>query len=122
MTFNFVGVAEALERVRRINVMPLYIKLRDEMFRELVVANVPEGDWDTVEGMLLCGLPVVIDEDGLDRREFAVCVEALLAGPCADDRRGRSKYEQDGHWVDRRHLEPGYELHQMSGILGGCRD
>ena len=48
----------------------------------------PDGDWDTVEGMLLCGLPVVIDEDGLDRREFAVWVEALLAGPCADDRRG----------------------------------
>ena len=68
--------------------MPLYIKLRGKTFRELVVANVPEGDWGRVEGMLLFGLPVVIDEDGLDGREFAVCVDAQLAGPCADARRG----------------------------------
>jgi len=88
MTFDFVGLAEAVERIRRINLMPQCIKLRGETFRALVVTNVPEGDWGKVEGMLLCGLPVVIDEDGLDRREFAVCVEALLAGPCADDRRG----------------------------------
>ena len=88
MIFDFVGLAEAVERVRRINMMPQCIKLRGETFRELMVANVPEGDWGTVEGMLLFGLPVVIDEDGLDGQEFAVCVEAPLAGPCADARRG----------------------------------
>ena len=77
-----------MERVRRVNVMPVYIKLRAKTFRELVVANVPEGDWGKVGGMLLFGLPVVIDEDGLDGQEFAVCVDAQLAGPCADARRG----------------------------------
>ena len=77
-----------MERVQRVNVMPQYIKLRGETFRELVVANVPEGDWGKVEGMLLFGLPVVIDEDGLEGREFAVCVNAQLAGPCADARLG----------------------------------
>ena len=88
MAFNFVGVAEAVERLRCVDVMPQCIKLRGETFRELVVANVPEGDWDRVDGMLLFGLPIVIDDNGLDGREFAVCVEAPLAGPCADARRG----------------------------------
>ena len=88
MTFNFADVVEAVEKLRCVDVMPQCIKLRGETFRELVVANVPEGDWGKVEGMLLFGLPVVIDEDGLDGREFAVCVDAQLAGPCADARRG----------------------------------
>ena len=88
MAFNFLGVAEAVERLRCVDVMPQCIKLRGETFRELVVANVAEGDWDTVEVMLLFGLPVVIDHNGMDGREFVVCVEAPLAGPCADARRG----------------------------------
>ena len=86
MAFNFVGVAEAVEMVRCVDVMPQCIKLRGETFRALVVANVAEGDWERVDGMLLFGMPVVIDEDGLDGREFAVCLEVQLAGPCADAR------------------------------------
>ena len=97
MTFNFVGVAEAVERLRCVDMMPQRIKLRGETFRALVVATVVEGGWDKVDGMLVFGLPVVIEEDGLDGREFAVCVKASLTGHCADARRGRSKYKQDGH-------------------------
>ena len=85
---NLAAIEEAVHQVRSINVAPVQIHVRAEGFRQLVAAIWPKEIWDSVQGMIINGLPVVVVEDGLKGQEFAVCLIVEIDGPCADARRG----------------------------------
>lgn len=88
MIVSIAAIEKAVESVRRMNIDPTRILMRPRAYREFIVATVPEDHRGQVKAMFLCGLPVVVTEDGLDGLEFAVSVIAPLIGPWADARQG----------------------------------